>query len=63
MIAIDKGKGMKIRQFFVAAIAAATPVVAFATDDVFTVPEPATLALLGVGAIALIVVARANKRK
>jgi PEP-CTERM motif len=55
---------MRIRAFFVALMMVATPLLAFAQaqDDTNVVPEPATLALLGVGAVALIV-ARANKRK
>ena len=56
---------MRIRRFFVALMMAAAPILAFGqveddTDN--TIPEPATLALLGVGAAALII-ARVNKRK
>lgn len=56
---------MVIRKLFVVAMMVAAPVVAYAFDDddtVTAVPEPATLALLGVG-VAALVIARANKRK
>ena len=53
---------MRVRQFLVAVMMATAPVLAFAQDDTNPVPEPAMLALLGIGAVALIV-ARANKRK
>ena len=58
---------MRIREFFVALMMAAAPILAFADTSDFddttnTVPEPATLALLGVGAVALLI-ARKNKRK
>ena len=54
---------VRIRQFLVALMLVAAPSFAFAQDDeAFAVPEPATLALLGVGVVAFIV-ARVNKRK
>ena len=54
---------MRIQKFFVALMMAAAPIIAFADfSDTTTVPEPATLALLGVGAVALLI-ARKNKRK
>jgi hypothetical protein len=60
-----QGELMIIRKLLVVAMVAAAPVLAYAQDDdddVATVPEPATLALLGVGVVAL-VLARTNKRK
>jgi hypothetical protein len=61
-----QGEIMIIRKLFVVAMVAAAPVLAYADDadddTVATVPEPATLALLGVGVVAL-VLARTNKRK
>ena len=58
---------MQIRKLFLALLIAAAPIVAFAdttdnTDDTTNLPEPATLALLGIGAVAF-VIARVNKRK
>jgi hypothetical protein len=60
---------MRIRKFFAALMMVAAPILAFADTtighdfiDTDTVPEPATLALLGVGAVALLI-ARKNKRK
>ena len=61
---------MRIRQFFVAVMMATAPILAFAVDvcgaddndNVCTVPEPATLALLAVAAVAL-TIARVHKRK
>ena len=55
---------MRIRQFFLALMMAAVPIVALAdnADDDNVVPEPVTLALLGIGAAAL-AISRASKRK
>lgn len=57
---------MRIRRFFMALLLAAAPALAIAQqpddDDVVALPEPAILALLGVGAVAL-VVTRRKKRK
>jgi hypothetical protein len=55
---------MRIRQLFLALLISTSPVLAFAQDSDTdnTVPEPGTLALLGIGAAALIIL-RANKRK
>ncbi|HLX28298.1 MAG TPA: PEP-CTERM sorting domain-containing protein [Casimicrobiaceae bacterium] len=57
---------MVIRKLLVIGMVVAAPVVAYAFDDtddtVAAVPEPATLALLGVG-VAALVIARTNKRK
>jgi hypothetical protein len=56
---------MRIRKFFVALMMAAAPILALASwspDTTGTIPEPETLALLGVGAVALLI-ARKNKRK
>ena len=52
---------MNIRHLLVATLAAAIPAIAYA-GAVQTVPEPETLALLGIGAVAL-VVARSRRRK
>ena len=52
---------MRIQKFFVALMMAAAPILAFA-DSTDTVPEPATLALLGVGVVALLI-SRKNKGK
>ena len=55
---------MRIRQLFFALLMLATPMVSFAldNDDEVPLPEPATLALLGAGVVAVIVT-RAKKRK
>ena len=57
---------MRIRQFFLAVMMATAPILASADDNnsddiVNTIPEPATLALLGVGAVALIVARKPAK--
>jgi PEP-CTERM motif-containing protein len=56
---------MRIRQLLVAVLMAIAPILAFGVDnddDINTVPEPSALALLAIGAAALII-SRANKRK
>ena len=53
---------MNIRHLLVVTTAFAMPAIAYAGTPGGTVPEPETIALLGVGAIALIV-ARWAKRK
>jgi hypothetical protein len=52
---------MNIRHLLVATLAFAVPSIAFATPPL-TVPEPETIALIGVGAVALMI-ARWAKRK
>jgi hypothetical protein len=61
---LSKEEHMRIRKFFVALMMAAAPTLAFAdtSDFIDTVPEPATLALLGVG-VAAWLISRKNKRK
>ena len=52
---------MKIRHRIVATLAFAVPVMAYASAPI-AVPEPETYALLGIGAVAL-VIARRHRRK
>jgi len=56
------GENMKIRQFVIATLILAIPAMAIAGPAGPTLPEPETLALVGIGAVAL-VVARWRKRK
>jgi hypothetical protein len=53
---------MNIRQLLGATLAFALPVIAYAGPSTPALPEPETMALLGIGAVAL-VVARWRKKK
>ena len=53
---------MNIRHLLVATLAFAVPAIAYAGIPAVTVPEPETIALLGMGAVALII-ARWRKKK
>jgi hypothetical protein len=66
-IDIAKGGPVRIRQLLMVLMMFAAPMVAFAVDDdddlaPGVLPEPGTLALLAVGAVALVAV-RKNNRK
>jgi len=46
---------MNIRQLIGATLAFALPVIAYAGPGTPTLPEPETMALLGIGAVALVI--------
>ena len=53
---------MNVRHLLVATLAFAIPTIAFAGPGTPTLPEPETIALLGIGAVAL-VIARWRRKK
>lgn len=53
---------MNLRNLLAATLVFAVPAIAYAAPPSGTVPEPETIALLGIGAVALVVARRCRKK-